>query len=179
MAVGGPNMIITERLKLIPLTADDLKLCIENKSKMEKKLGLTVTGKPLSEMMKGIYEIKVDCMRRDRENYLYYTYWQIAPIDKNYIVGEIGFKDAPSSCGEIEVGYGLDEEHRGNGYMTEALVWLTKWAFNQNGINAIIAVTLNNNIPSHKVLTRAGFKIQGYDNKYFYWRIENYNKSIH
>lgn len=172
-------MLITERLKLIPLTADDLKLCIENKSRMEKKLGLAVTGKQLSEMMKDIYKIKINYIKRNRGSYLYYTYWQIVPKDKNCIVGEIGFKDIPNNFGEIEVGYGLDEEHRGNGYMTEALIGLTKWAFAQKGISAIIAVTDNNNIPSHRVLTRAGFRIQGYDYKYIYWRIENYNKSVY
>lgn len=169
-------MLITERLKLIPLTADDLKLCIENKSKMERKLGLRISGKQLTEKMRGIYQIKVDCISRDKENLLYYTYWQIVPKDKQYIVGEIGFKDAPNNHGEIEVGYGLEEEHRGKGYMTEALVALTKWAFAQPNISAIIAVTLNNNIPSHRVLMRAGFKIQGYDKRYVYWRLENYNK---
>lgn len=172
-------MLTTERLKLIPLTADNLKLCIENKSEMEKKLGLAVTGKQLTEMMKGIYQIKIGCIRRDRENLLYYTYWQIVPKDKNYIVGEIGFKDAPNSFGEIEVGYGLDQEHRGNGYMTEALIELTKWAFSQTDISAIIAVTLNNNIPSHRVLTRAGFMMQGCDYKYIYWRLKNNNKFSH
>ncbi|WP_352419009.1 GNAT family N-acetyltransferase [Proteiniborus sp.] len=171
-------MLTTERLKLIPLTADDLKLCIENKSKMEKKLGLTISGKQLNEMMKGIYQIKINYIKRDRENYLYYTYWQIVPKDKNCIAGEIGFKDIPNSFGEIEVGYGLDEEYRGNGYMTEALIRLTKWAFSQKGISTIIAVTANNNIPSHRVLTRAGFKVQGYDYKFIYWRIENFNKSV-
>lgn len=169
-------MLITERLKLIPLTADDFKLCIEDKAKMEKKLGLVVTGNQLTGMMKGIYQIKIDYISRDKENLLYYTYWQIVPKDKNYIVGEIGFKDAPNSNGEIEVGYGLEEEHRGNGYMTEALIGLSKWAFSQQGISAIIAVTLKNNIPSQKVLARAGFMIQGYDSKYIYWRLENYNK---
>lgn len=168
-------MLITERLKLIPLTADDLKLSIENKCKMEKKLGLFITGKQLNETMKGIYKIKLDCIKKDGANCLYYTYWQIVSIDKNCIIGEIGFKDAPNSWGEIEVGYGLDEEHRGNGYMTEALIGLAKWAFAQNGISAIIAVTTNNNIPSHRVLTRAGFMIQGHDYKYIYWRLENYN----
>lgn len=166
-------MLTTERLKLIPLTADDLKLCIENRSRMERKLGLAVTRKQLNEKMKGIYQIKINYIKRDKENYLLYTYWQIVPKKLNYIVGEIGFKDIPNSSGEIEVGYGLDEEHRGNGYMTEALIGLTKWAFAQKGISAIIAVTDNNNIPSHRVLARSGFKIQGYDYQYIYWRIEN------
>ncbi len=169
-------MLITERLKLIPLTADNLKLCIKNRAKMEKKLGLSVSGKQLTDKMRGIYEIKAGCIGRDRKNLLYYTYWQIVPKDKNCIVGEIGFKDAPNSQGEIEVGYGLEEEYRGKGYMTEALVGLTKWAFAQPNISAIIALTLKNNIPSHRVLRRAGFKIQGYDYKYIYWRLENHNK---
>ncbi len=169
-------MIITERLKLIPLTADDFALCIENKGRMEKKLGLARTGKQLTEKMRGIYQTKLDYIRRYKENLLYYTYWQIVPKDKNYIVGEIGFKDAPNSYGEIEVGYGLENEHRGNGYMTEALIGLTKWAFSQKGISAIIAVTLKNNILSQRVLNRSGFLIQGYDSKHIYWRLENHNK---
>jgi len=169
-------MLTTERLILIPLTVEDLKLCIANRSEMEKKLGLTVTGKQLTEKMKDIYRIKIDYILRDEKNFLYYTYWQIVLKDNNCIVGEIGFKDIPNVYGEIEVGYGLDEEHRGKGYMTEALIGLTKWAFSRPDVNAVIALTLKDNIPSHNVLRRAGFIIQGYDDKYITWRLDNYNK---
>jgi RimJ/RimL family protein N-acetyltransferase/uncharacterized protein YbdZ (MbtH family) len=68
--------------------------------------------------------------------------------------GDMGFHRPPVD-GVVEVGFGLAESHRGQGYATEALVALTDWAFTQPGVERVIATTTADNAGAQGVLRRA------------------------
>ncbi|CAL9473307.1 GNAT family N-acetyltransferase [Streptomyces sp. NPDC014344] len=72
-------------------------------------------------------------------------------------VGAMGFHGAPDDGGRVEIGYDLVAEARGNGYATEALRTLSAWALGQDSVHAVTAVVEEDNVPSQKVVTRAGF----------------------
>lgn len=61
----------------------------------------------------------------------------------------------------IEVGYVLKPDYRNKGYITEATLTLCNKAFENNLSNQILAATLEDNIPSKKVLEKCGFKRTG------------------
>ncbi|WP_406719529.1 GNAT family N-acetyltransferase [Streptomyces althioticus] len=71
-------------------------------------------------------------------------------------VGAMGFHGAPAD-GRVEIGYDLVVEARGNGYATEALRTLSAWALEQDAVHTVVAVVEEPNVPSQKVVTRAGF----------------------
>ncbi|MFJ9601850.1 GNAT family N-acetyltransferase [Streptomyces althioticus] len=71
-------------------------------------------------------------------------------------VGAMGFHGAPAD-GRVEIGYDLVVEARGNGYATEALRTLSAWALDQDAVHTVVAVVEEPNVPSQKVVTRAGF----------------------
>ncbi|MCA2204155.1 GNAT family N-acetyltransferase [Streptomyces griseoincarnatus] len=71
-------------------------------------------------------------------------------------VGAMGFHGAPAE-GRVEIGYDLVVEARGNGYATEALRTLSAWALGQDAVHTVVAVVEESNVPSQKVVTRAGF----------------------
>ncbi|MEU0911347.1 GNAT family N-acetyltransferase [Streptomyces althioticus] len=71
-------------------------------------------------------------------------------------VGAMGFHGAPAD-GRVEIGYDLVVEARGNGYATEALRTLSAWALEQDAVHTVVAVVEESNVPSQKVVTRAGF----------------------
>ncbi|MGW0540183.1 GNAT family N-acetyltransferase [Streptomyces griseoincarnatus] len=71
-------------------------------------------------------------------------------------VGAMGFHGAPAD-GRVEIGYDLAVEARGNGYATEALRTLSAWALEQDAVHTVVAVVEEPNVPSQKVVTRAGF----------------------
>ncbi|MEV5154794.1 GNAT family N-acetyltransferase [Streptomyces werraensis] len=71
-------------------------------------------------------------------------------------VGAMGFHGAPAD-GRVEIGYDLVVEARGNGYATEALRTLSAWALGQDAVHTVVAVVEETNVPSQKVVTRAGF----------------------
>ncbi len=72
-------------------------------------------------------------------------------------VGGIGFHGAPDDERRVEIGYDLVESARGRGYATEALRALTGWALARADVDTVIATIEPANLPSQRVVTRAGF----------------------
>ena len=64
------------------------------------------------------------------------------------------------------IGYWIDEEHEGQGYMAEALQLTLKYCFEDLGLHRVNASCLPNNTRSKKTLLRAGFKEEGMAEKY-------------
>jgi len=68
-------IIQTERLELIPLTPDQLKLWIEDITALEKELDSSYKAELMEgfflEIVKGQYEIT----RKDPKNYLWYSFF--------------------------------------------------------------------------------------------------------
>ncbi|MFD5075539.1 GNAT family N-acetyltransferase [Streptomyces sp. NPDC058371] len=72
-------------------------------------------------------------------------------------VGAIGFHGVPDGESRAEVGYDLVEAARGNGYATEALRALSEWALARDDVKLLFAAVERSNVPSQKVVSRAGF----------------------
>jgi RimJ/RimL family protein N-acetyltransferase len=81
------------------------------------------------------------------------------------VLGEMGFHQPPND-GVVEVGFGLAESGRSEGYATEALTELVRWAFKQPGVDQIVARTLSSNTPAQGVLTRTGFRYVSPDGEF-------------
>ncbi|MFD8263146.1 GNAT family N-acetyltransferase [Streptomyces griseoluteus] len=71
-------------------------------------------------------------------------------------VGGMGFHGPPAQ-GSVEIGFDLHPEVRGRGYATEALTVLARWALTDPGTDTVVATTTPDNIPSQRVMERAGF----------------------
>jgi ribosomal-protein-alanine N-acetyltransferase len=151
-------MIETDRLYLIPLTANQLKLWIEDIPSLEKELNCTYCAEPMNgiflDIVKGQYKITVE----DEANYLYHSFWFLIHKVDRIVVGSADFKGLPNMDGEVEIGYGLGKEFEHNGYMTEAVKAMCQWAIKQEKIKYIIAETDIDGIPSQRILRRCGFK---------------------
>ena len=72
------------------------------------------------------------------------------------------------------VGYSIDKEHQGKGYMKEALNTVCSYAFEEMGLHRLEASTLMDNSRSQGVLKSCGFNELGISEKYLYingeWR---------
>ncbi|MFF0723826.1 GNAT family N-acetyltransferase [Streptomyces sp. NPDC004134] len=73
--------------------------------------------------------------------------------------GDIGFHRPPAD-GVAEIGFSLAESARGQGYATEAVAELTRWAFTQSGVRRVVAKTTEDNAGAQGVLGRAGFLLE-------------------
>ncbi|MFI8708659.1 GNAT family N-acetyltransferase [Bacillus sp. NPDC077411] len=160
----------TERLRLIPLSAENLKLLIDNPKKMELRLSLSESNKFLSLELKQAMETRLSKLLVDEENYIWYTNWLIVSKDKNCNVGGIMLKGLPNENGEVVIGYYTLPEYQGNGYMTETINTMKKWLLNQTGVMYVIADTDKDNIPSHRVLEKLGVEMYKETDELYFWR---------
>ena len=79
----------------------------------------------------------------------------------NLVVGHAGFTGPPSSDGTAEIAYGVNPEHRGKGYATEAAQGLIRFAFESGRVRVVRAHTLPEPNASTRVLAKCGFRNQG------------------
>ncbi|MER7839742.1 GNAT family N-acetyltransferase [Streptomyces sp. NPDC096040] len=77
-------------------------------------------------------------------------------LEDGLVVGGMGFHGPPDD-GSVEIGFDLHPDARGRGYATEALAGLAHWALHQPGVDTVLATTTPDNLPSRRVMERAGF----------------------
>lgn len=94
----------TERMYLYPLSDEEMRLVIEKESDPEMKQAYT-------EMLEGSLS--------NPDKRIWYAIWNMElKDDPEIIAGDFCFKGIGDD-GVIEIGYGLKEEYRHHGYMTE------------------------------------------------------------
>lgn len=163
----------TERLTIIPLNLEQLKLLLVGVNSMEKALELNSSGEHLDEhtqeAMEGLYKQA----EKHAKDYLWYTNWQIILKQDNLSIGSACFMGCPDDSGTVEIGYGINEKYRCRGYMTEVVKAICRWALDKKGALRLIVQTEKQNTASQKVLIKNGFIKYNEDN--FYCLYE-YNK---
>ncbi len=107
---------------------------------------------------KWIAEAKDFALRDDpNRDYLAYT---ITLKDEAIVVGSVGcsyYEDLQ----EIGITYFVGAQYRNNGYAVEAVRAYTKYFLNHYHVKKMIATVRNENIPSRKVIEKAGFILTG------------------
>lgn len=73
-------------------------------------------------------------------------------------IGSCGFKAPPGPEGIVEIAYGVDPDHQGRGYATEAARALVEFAFGSRLVRLVRAHTQPENGASARVLAKCGFE---------------------
>ena len=113
----------TKRLRLSPLTRQELEQTIDRETDGERK-------RAYGEMLAG--------MNADPANVLWSAPWKMCLKEEGSCIGDIGFKGAPKQ-GTVEIGYGIQKAYEGQGYTTEAVGAMLDWAFSQKDVYAVEA----------------------------------------
>jgi ribosomal-protein-alanine N-acetyltransferase len=66
------------------------------------------------------------------------------------------------------IGYFLDEQMQGKGYMTEAVKLAVQYAFATAGLHRVQAAIMPRNLASKRVIEKAGFRYEGISKRYLY-----------
>ncbi len=82
-------------------------------------------------------------------------FWEIIEKETRRRIGGLLFKGPPDENRAVEIGYGIDGDFRRRGYGLEAVEEGIRWAFSQ-GAKTVIAKVNPGNIPSRRLLERAG-----------------------
>ena len=149
-----PVNIETERLLLVCLLPEDIEDLIAGDAKrVALRTGLIF---PPDDPNRG-----VDLSWHLRElladpNQLAWRIRVIVERSSNTVVGSINLKGPPDADGDVEIGWGLNENVRRKGYATEASAAVINWAINQPGVASVSATIPDENYASQRVAARIG-----------------------
>ncbi len=163
--------IETERLELVMLLPNQLKLWITDLAALENELNMVYMGEPLNGFFLDIVKNQVGITENDSQNYMWHSFLLIIRKEDRVAVGSADFKNVPNDNGEVEIGYGLGKAFEHNGYMTETVKYMCEWAFKQDCVRAVIAETDIDGIGSQRVLERNGFRLYK-EAETLWWRLD-------
>ncbi|WP_107839218.1 GNAT family N-acetyltransferase [Metasolibacillus meyeri] len=165
------NDLNTERLRIIALNAENLRLLISNQKQLESNLSLNESSTMLNQELKQAMEVRLSkVLMDDKQKYFWHTNWLIVSKDINKIIGGIMIKGPPNNNGEVVIGYYTNAEHQGNGFMTEAVGNFKNWLLTNDDVIYVIADTEKDNIASHKVLEKNNAELYKETEVLFFWR---------
>ena len=163
------DRIETKRLVLFPYTGENLFLFNTDLPCFEEEFGVVYQGEELDYLLKGFLKKLQKEIEDDPEHYLFFTEFLIVRKEDDHIIGSIDYKYIPID-GVTEVGYGMNPNYTGHGYMTEALSAFLAFG-KQLGIRCVRADTKPDNFKSQNVLKRCGFRFLKEDGN-LWWETE-------
>ena len=85
--------------------------------------------------------------------------WQLAfeRLDTGVLIGSGGVRKASVDADSADVGFDLDSRHWGQGFATEGMARLVRFAFDEANLRRLTAAAVSTNQRSHRVLERLGF----------------------
>ncbi len=140
------NIVKTERLTIYPLSDSEMENLIVAE---------------LDTDMKQAYTEMLDGCKQNPEQRIWHAIWNMKLNDATgRSVGDLCFKGLDAN-GRVEIGYGIKKEYEGQGYMTEAVTAMARWASEQVGVKYVEAETDSDNKASQRVLEKSGFRRNG------------------
>jgi RimJ/RimL family protein N-acetyltransferase len=155
-------LIETDRLELIPFTADAIDLLLaRNQSGLRETTGLEFP-EPLRPppLMEELLPQVRDRLRVEPATLGWWT-WLAVERDSRRVTGALGFGGPPDSEGAVMVGYSTYPGADGKGYASEATRALVDWALAQPGVTRVCASIPPENWPARRVAEKVGMEVVG------------------
>jgi ribosomal-protein-alanine N-acetyltransferase len=168
-------MLETTRLKLVPLTHEQMILYKNEPEALADSLNIRYTKRQndpaVAEDLREAIEFWIQQTKKNRDQYEWFTTWEIILKAEQIAVGGIGFSGLPDEMGKSMTGYGLDMRYYGRGIATEALKAMIDWAFQNHSLKTIIAETPLQHTASHRVLLKNNFVESSRDEELVHWNL--------
>lgn len=161
----------TNRLTIILLSAQQLKLLTNDTAQFEEELNCKYCGEKLEGILLEIFKGQAEIVEKNSENYLWHTFWFFKLKDEEKFIGSAAFKNAPDNDGQVEIGYGINEIFQNRGYTTEAVNAMCNWVLDQPSICKVIAETQKDNIESQRVLEKCNMKKFKETDECYWWEL--------
>lgn len=161
----------TNRLEIVALDEYYLKLITEDISRFEKELNCEYCGEEMKGIILQIFKNQIEVVKQNRDNYIWHTFWLFKLKSENKFIGSACFKNISYKDAQAEIGYGINTEFENQGYTTEAVDAMCKWALSKANIAKIIAETEIDNIPSQRVLKKCNMRIFKETEGCYWWEL--------
>ena len=162
----------TERLLVIALDMEQLRLLLEDIKEFEKKLNVKYYGEPIEGDILDFAKSQYQKILNSKGIYKWHTFWQFKLKSENIIVGSASFKGSPNEYGDVDIGYSTNVLYQNKGYTTEAVIELCNWALTEKNVFRVIAETEKDNIPSQRVLEKCGMQKYKENDESFWWELK-------
>jgi len=159
------NQIATKRLRLRQLDVGESRALLNGRAQPERPW---ISGYPIEGTLIAVEAFLRQVSAGGRPGH--YGVYQLIRLTDSLVLGDIGFHAPPDRGGTVTVGYGLAPAARGQGYATEALRALIDWALTQPGVRRVEADTAHGNLPSRRVMERAGMRFIGQNDLLRFYR---------
>ena len=150
-------LIHTPRLRLLTCELSHLSAIAADPASLGKSLGIAVPEQwPLH---RRAYQHAETLARKNPllVSSGWWLYLFVEPALKA-LVGSGGFKSAPDTGGVVEIGCEIAPDYRRQGYATEALRGLIRYAFSRSGVSAVRAHSLPRKCPQSELARALGMK---------------------
>lgn len=148
--------IMTERLRLRPLRADDASAVFAYASKPSvTKYVLFHTHESIKDSEDFIATVQM------QSGTGFGLVWAIDSKASGRMIGTIGIHNVDLEIGSVEAGYALDDREWGNGYASEALAGVIATVFAHAPILRIEAHCVAEHTASARVMEKAGMQYEG------------------
>jgi RimJ/RimL family protein N-acetyltransferase len=157
------GLITTDRLVLVPATADLIRAALAGAMSLGEALGAIVPSTwPPEYLDDDALRYALDRLPTDSDPVGWWMHFVLVrPPRHRTLIGSTGYKGPPGADRTVEIGYGIVADWRRQGYATEAVGGLLRHAFAHSGVDRVIAETLPELAPSIGVLTKSGFRLLG------------------
>lgn len=160
--------LTSNRLRLLPLTIDQLQLLTQGRATLEAALGLSVSDMDfdgdsgfMEEFRAVIPSYVIPAVTAHPDHFAWYTHWLVVHAALNLTIGGLGMTGLPDATGQVMIGYFIDKKFENAGYATEAVGCLLDWVFGNPAVQSVAADTLVDGLASQGVLRKNGFLAAG------------------
>ena len=149
--------IVTPRLELLPITLDVIDAVLAaDRERAERCVGAAFPAAwPNEDLVARAFPYSIDAIRADPATRLWGDTLVLQREGQRRVVGSVVFHGKPKD-GVAEVGYGIEDDSRGQGLATEATLACVEWALAQPGITAVQATTFPWHHASLGVIRKVG-----------------------
>jgi RimJ/RimL family protein N-acetyltransferase len=157
-------MIVTQRLELIPATAELTRAALAGARALSTTLNAVVPSTWPPEFLDApALEFTLGRLEESPEEAGWWLHFVVLPggAAGRTVIGSAGYKGPPTPDGTVEVGYGIVRDHHRQGYASEVVRALLAHAFALPAVRRVIAETLPELTPSIGVLRKCGFQLIG------------------
>lgn len=170
------DQIETDRLRLYAPTYDFLHAEVTGRRALTRALGARVPIAWPPALLEGVAPIFLSNVIADPGAAPWLGwYWvkKACARETSTLIAMGGFKGAPDKQGTIEIGYSVLGPYRGQGYATEGVLGLSRWALEIEGVERIMARVLETNEASARVLEKSGYRRVGSEGDEVWFMLED------
>lgn len=154
-------LISTERLELHHIPSDGLISLYEEKSDLLAIAGRDFSNPHLNLVIEsGPLRWRVPQVKADPTTNKWFVRF-IVLKELKIVIGSTSFHGVPDENGMMEIGLGIEEAHRNQGYAKEALLGMWRWVCSEPGVKTLRYTVSPENIPSVKIIEGYGFEYMG------------------